>query len=278
MGQFKILEINNPQNTHSDLTIIDFINNETEYFINNNIQKIAQKCYVSTASISRFANKNGFQTFRKLQQYVHEKNEWQKKHYRLSTGTQLQDSINNITTYNIYAINETVQNIQHQQLEVLVNDIIQANRILIFGVGSSWIACEELANNLQKIGVNIACNKDFHTQLLTIPGLTANDQIILFSKSGRTREILEILKIAFNYKIPVTLITSNLNCGYEKYLHNKILFRTLKQISRYSAVSSKIIQLLFVDIVFNQIIEKNSDYKNYIINGTKIVKSWNSAK
>ncbi|AHF58201.1 hypothetical protein [Spiroplasma eriocheiris] len=78
MGQFKILEIDNPQNTHSDLTIIDFINAETEYFINNNIQKIAQKCYVSTASISRFANKNGFQTFRKLQQYVYEKNEWQK--------------------------------------------------------------------------------------------------------------------------------------------------------------------------------------------------------
>lgn len=126
---------------------------------------------------------------------------------------------------------------------------------------------------MQKIGVNIACNKDFHTQLLTIPGLTANDQIILFSKSGRTREILEILKIAFNYKIPVTLITSNVNCEYEKYLHNKILFRTLKQISRYSAVSSKIIQLLFVDIVFNQIIEKNSNYKNYIINGTKIVKT-----
>ncbi|PQP78803.1 hypothetical protein C6B38_03780 [Spiroplasma sp. ChiS] len=75
-----------------------------------------------------------------------------------------------------------------------------------------------MSNNLEKIGINIICNKDFHTQLLTIPSLTEKDHIILFSKSGRTREILEILKNGIKYKIPITLITSNLNCGYEKYL------------------------------------------------------------
>nr|CAK99624.1 conserved hypothetical protein [Spiroplasma citri] len=127
-----------------------------------------------------------------------------------------------------------------------------------------------MSNNLQKIGINIICNKDFHAQLLTIPYLTEKDHIILFSKSGRTREILEI-----KYKIPITLITSNLNCGYEKYLYNKIIFRTLEQVFHYSAVSSKITQLLFVDIIFNQIMEREKQFKKLILHGTHIIKNWN---
>ncbi|WP_283272059.1 hypothetical protein [Spiroplasma sp. SV19] len=105
----KILEITNSKKTATDEDIINFVNNETEYFINKNIKEIAKKCHTSTASISRFANKNNFKTFKKLQQYIYEKYEYQKKHYNLSDGTNLSDTINNISTYNIYAINETIK-------------------------------------------------------------------------------------------------------------------------------------------------------------------------
>ncbi|WP_338991565.1 SIS domain-containing protein [Spiroplasma endosymbiont of Seladonia tumulorum] len=207
--------------------------------------------------------------------FIYEKIKQIKSSFNFQYNDNLPNLIQKIKNINLYSIFETINNLNLLELENIINCIFTSKRIFVFGVGSSSVICSELNDSLIKLGFNSYTSQDFHGQLLFLNSFNDNDLLILFSKSGRTREILEILKNGIKYKIPITLVTSNLNCGYEKYLYNKIIFRTLEQLSRYSAVSSKITQLLFVDIIFNQIMERKKQFKKLILHGTHIIKNWN---
>ncbi|WP_338991566.1 SIS domain-containing protein [Spiroplasma endosymbiont of Seladonia tumulorum] len=140
--------------------------------------------------------------------FIYEKIKQIKSSFNFQYNDNLPNLIQKIKNINLYSIFETINNLNLLELENIINCIFTSKRIFVFGVGSSSVICSELNDSLIKLGFNSYTSQDFHGQLLFLNSFNDNDLLILFSKSGRTREILELLKLSRKNNIKTVLVTT----------------------------------------------------------------------
>ncbi|MEO1375921.1 MAG: KpsF/GutQ family sugar-phosphate isomerase [Cyanobacteria bacterium J06635_10] len=110
------------------------------------------------------------------------------------------------------AINEAAKRLQIDQLEKALKLLINCQgKIVLTGVGKSGIVAQKIAATLCSIG-NVAvylhpCDA-LHGDLGII---TASDVVILFSNSGETQELIEIVPHLKHRQVPIIGILGNLN-------------------------------------------------------------------
>ena len=240
------------QYSYVENEIIEAINAKPLDFINHSLIEYSKKINCSKSAISRVAKLLNFSSLNQMKLYVQEQIVLHNLYFDIHHNQSMIERINNIKSYNNYAINKTIEMIDLAHLKTITNQLIQAQRIHIFGVGSSYLAAYELANNLLKINYHASCSQDIHNSLLVLSNFQSNDFLILFSKTATTKEIAFLLKIIPAKKIQVLLITANEtiqsrdNCFV-------LTHKDLNKEPRIIATSSKICQLIISDILFYEI-------------------------
>jgi DNA-binding MurR/RpiR family transcriptional regulator len=93
-------------------------------------------------------------------------------------------------------IDETAKSLDIARLQQAVDAIMAADEILILGMGTSGSTAQEFAYRLQWIGVACKQYVDPHRQLMAVTLLDENDLVIAVSHSGRTKNVVDALKLA----------------------------------------------------------------------------------
>ncbi|AHF58321.1 MurR/RpiR family transcriptional regulator [Spiroplasma eriocheiris] len=274
MKQFNILEFDRTKLTNVENAIFNFINENPNYFTTHTINEIAIKANVSVSGITRFVKKVGYHSLKLLQQYIYERNNFIKYNYSLSLNNELVGDINNNRIYYIYAINQTVDSLDHERINKVVDDIIKSRKVLLFGVGSSWIPCFELASNLNKIGIPAILSQDIHVHIANMSALTREDLIILISTSGTTNEIREIIRVSLANYLRVILITANEHSEFKNIIDNIIQFKTYDGDYKFNTMSAKVSELLIVDIIYSQLLKKYPGAERAVARAGEMVKPW----
>ncbi|MDK2819786.1 MAG: MurR/RpiR family transcriptional regulator [Mycoplasmataceae bacterium] len=267
----KINEIIKTEEHFSDLEkeIIQEINTNPNNFLLLNIVDYSKILFTSKSSISRLSQKLGFANLMEMKLFVKEqltKNEFS---YNINPDSLLKDRISNLKSYNNFAINETLTNLDLDNLQKICIKIYNSKKIITFGVGSSFLAALELANNLQKIGLNIAASNDIHNSILKISNFNEEDLLICFSKTGITKEVIFLNKAAKHVNSKTLLITAQ-NDEVEN-IDFKIHLMDLKKDNRIVATSSKISQIVVADAIF---LEIYSLLKNNVNKEHELLKMW----
>ncbi|MGL5617803.1 MAG: MurR/RpiR family transcriptional regulator [Metamycoplasmataceae bacterium] len=191
--------------------------------------------------------------------------------YNIGSDTSIEDRIKNLRSYNNYAINETLMNLDLKNFSNICKEISNAKKIIIFGVGSSYLAALELATNLQKIGFNVVALSDVHNSILKVAHFTNNDLLICFSKSGKTKEVLflnESTKLIGGKTLLITVEKENL-----KNVDFLINLKDLVKDNRIIATSSKISQIILSDAIFLEIYLSTKNAER-IENERKLLSKW----
>lgn len=110
------------------------------------------------------------------------------------------------------AINQAAERLQIEQLEKVLNLLINCQgKVVLTGVGKSGIVAQKIAATLCSIG-NVAVSLHpcdaLHGDLGIITDL---DVVILFSNSGETQELIEIVPHLKHRQVPIIGILGNLN-------------------------------------------------------------------
>ncbi|ATZ21889.1 MurR/RpiR family transcriptional regulator [Mesoplasma tabanidae] len=273
---FKIDTKENADSTKNNM--IRYINENTGDFLSISIDSIARKVGISVSSVSRFSQKMGFSSFKDLQLYVNEENIKKNQSYTINDGTTIEEIVKNITTYNSYTIKETSDILNNEEINKVTNEIISSKVVLIYGVGSSALAAQELNTNLKKTGINCAYFSDFHSILAILSTLSDDSLVILISSSLKSHEIKFIYDYCYKNKIKNLLITKDTTIlEYEPSY--KITFKTIDQKERYSSISSKTAQLFIADVIFNSVTNDFVKNKKELIKKTNdLISEWNETK
>ena len=105
----------------------------------------------------------------------------------LNIAHKLKSAINNV-------MDETINLLDFEQLEEAVKAIQQANRVFLFGVGTSGITAEDAKNKLMRIGVQVDATGNNHFMYMQASLLTKKDvgnwfePFRLFSRTTHTIE------------------------------------------------------------------------------------------
>ncbi|MBN1936303.1 MAG: MurR/RpiR family transcriptional regulator [Anaerolineae bacterium] len=104
-------------------------------------------------------------------------------------------------------LEQTLHSLDLAALQQAVDAISQAKQIAIFGVGTSASVAAEFAYRLEIIGLNCNQYEDQHRQLMSLTLLEPGDVVIGVSHSGRTKSVVNALRVAKERGITTICIT-----------------------------------------------------------------------
>lgn len=122
-------------------------------------------------------------------------------------ANKLENAINNVIT-------ETINLIDFKQLEQVVKAIKHANKVYLFGVGSSGVTAEDAKYKFMRIGVPVDATSNNHFMYMQAALMTKKDIVIGISHSGYSKETIQALSIAKKNGAITVSITHNLRLPF----------------------------------------------------------------
>ena len=188
--------------TSVERTVADyFLKNEREMeFSSKNISNVL---HVSEATLSRFAKKCGYKGYR---EFIFD--------YEKELKIEMQEQGVSALTRKVRKtyerlMEESFQLLDERKVEKAAVLMSTHSRVLVCGMGSSGYAAREFQLRFMRLGMDIQAMTD--SQMIQMSGAIMNEQTLLIAitLSGKTTEILEVVRAAGEKGAKVILITAS---------------------------------------------------------------------
>lgn len=259
--------------TKSEKKIANFIMKNFEKAKNMTSYEISNKVNVGQATVIRFSKKLGYVSFNELINSINKLEQEDILEKNISLSDDVTTTNTKIANQYIDVVKLTLELNPANVFEEVIEEIINAERIVVLGIGNSAIVSTDFVNKLARVGMNAFTNLDTHLQFSMITNLKKKDLLILISDSGETREIVEAAKLAKqnNTKIiSITKFTKNKLYAYSDHILKTASFDVNL---RLDATTSRIAQFTIIDMIFINILKTDfSKYKEIITNSDNAVR------
>lgn len=198
--------------SYSEKLIADYTFNHASSLINLSIQELAETLGIAPSTIIYFVKKLGFTGYREfkitLASEVLNPTHKQWDMNKVDTNDNLYISI---VKSNTKALEESFDMINFKNIQAAANLMSAANKIVLFGIGSSSMLAHEAYDLFLRLGLNCSINDDIHHQMLAASLLKKSDVGVVFSQSGVNKNIMQIVETISNNKAKTIGI-----CNYSK--------------------------------------------------------------
>ena len=236
----------------SDQAISKYLIENMDSAARLSIQDFAKNTRVSTATISRFAKKIGFDSFQDLKLAIHSTEKFKADNFfsELSPEDSYKDILAKNFTSNISSLNATLQLIDSANLDKVMKILLSAKTCGFFGLGGSNAVALIAYHKFLRMPLQTVYHQDFHYQQMLASKLTKNDCAFVISHTGKNKDTLKIVDILKNNQVPVIAITSFANSALVKK-SDLALISISEEISyRPEAVASTVSQISLLDAIF----------------------------
>ncbi|KNZ33571.1 MAG: transcriptional regulator [Methylibium sp. NZG] len=130
-------------------------------------------------------------------------------------------------------------------------------RIEFYGVGNSGIVALDAEHKFFRLGVTAVACSDAHVQVMSATMLKPGDCVVIFSNSGRSRDLLDAAEIARKKGATLIVVTASgsplalMGQGSGPGSANQILLAVdhPEDYDRYSPMVSRLLHLIVIDIL-----------------------------
>ena len=254
-----IIESNYNSLTTVEKTIADFfIQNRTNDDFS--AKAIAQKLFVSEASLSRFSKKCGFRGYRDFI-YQYEETFVEKPEYIMGNTRMVLDTYQEL-------LSKTYSLVDEAQIARICKYLNQSKPVIVCGKGSSGLAATEMELRFMRIGVDIDSIQD--TDLMRMQAVFQNETCLVFgiSISGATEEVLYLLQEAHKRNAKTVLITANNKEEFADFCTEVILLPVLKHLEHGNVISPQFPILIMLDIIYSYYVEQDKSKKKSLHDNT----------
>lgn len=229
------------------------------------IKELAVASKSSDASVMRFCKALGFSGYRSfivgLTLAIADNEEDAGLYTDIRPGDSVKSVIRNIFRNERQALTDTENILKTIEVEKAVAILGSSEAVHFFGIGASGLVCLDAVQKFRRIGVSSYAHTDFHDQLTSAALLGSKDACVLFTYSGKTKEIQLILQLLKAQNCRIIVVTklrkTNLLKGADVYLN--VLTREVTM--RSGATGSRISMLSLVDILLSCVL--STDYDKY---------------
>ncbi len=146
---------------------------------------------------------------------------------------------------------DTAAGLDPGQVEAAVHAMASARRIDVYGAGASALVAQDLAQKLLRIGLVAHAHADPHLAVTGAVQLRHGDVAVAITHSGRTVDVIEPLRVAFDHGATTVAVTGRPDGEIAQYADHVLTTSTARESElRPAAMSSRTSQLLVVDCLF----------------------------
>ncbi len=218
------------------------------------INEVADGAQASIASVMRFCNELDYTSFAsfklalamELALRTRDERENGSSEKEASQSSQLSEKLCEVIRMSAGLLNE--ENINEIALQ-----LIRANRVLLYGVGASYLPAAFMSYKLTRLGISNFLSADSHMTRMAANTSDANDLMILFSSSGSIRESIELAKLAQLHSLPTIAFTNRFKSPLGEVCDRQIMATGSESPLSSGSLESKCGHLFFVELLFDAI-------------------------
>ncbi|MBB6674737.1 MurR/RpiR family transcriptional regulator [Cohnella nanjingensis] len=238
--------------TKAEKKVADVVKSNPEEAVLATVTDLSEIAGVGETSVIRFCRKLGFRGF-------HE--------FKLSVAQDLVDrppSVSNmeigedddvmtiarkVTMKHEILLKNTLDLVNVDHLKQAVDKMLAANRVFVYGVGSSGITALDLHYRLMRIGINVEAHRDSHIIAMSAALVKKGDLVFGISTSGSTRDLVDAVKEAKKNGAVVICLTSHLRSPIAAYADTVLLVPSREMPTEGGALSTKFSQIHLLNIL-----------------------------
>lgn len=237
-----------------------------DFFIHNSektdfsAKAIAERLYVSNASLSRFAKKCGYRGYREF--IYHYEELCSRKQRNATSGVRM--------ILNIYQdfLNRFNDLIDENQIVKVVKYINSAEQVYVFGKGSSGLVASEMEFRFMRVGVNIDSIEDPDRMRMQTVFIKEHNLVFGISISGTTADVLYGLKEAHLRGAKTVLLTMKDDESFYAYCDEVLLLPNIGGLDRGNLISPQLPVLVMIDVLYFCFLKKDQTFKENLHNET----------
>lgn len=245
-----VIQTNYPTMTKKEKRIADYLLKSQEEAKTKTISEISEICGVAESTVFLFSKKIGLSGFKELTVLL--SNSSKKKIFE---GIYEEDSFQAIAEkvleVSTQSLATTASLLDYEQLQQVVNTLIQANKVVFFGLGGSAPVALDGFHKFLRSPLEVEFNMDYHMQLLKAGKLTKKSCAIIVSHSGENSDILRIADILKKNDVPIIVITSFNNTSLVKVADFTLIATTEElKYKNMGIYTRRLAQMLIMDLLF----------------------------
>ncbi|MDE6974569.1 MAG: MurR/RpiR family transcriptional regulator [Lachnospiraceae bacterium] len=209
-------------------------------------QSVAAHLFVSSASLTRFAQKCGYTGYRQFIFDYQQNRVWKDKPAFSESGGYIFQMLS------IYQnlLDETRHLFDEEKIKHLCARFASSSRVFVYGIGSSGLVANEIQMRLMRLGLNIYSITDGHLMEMNSVIVDGNCLVMGLSLSGKTAEVLKSLKAAKAAGASTVLITALKSAKLDSFCDEVIRVAATENLSGGKIISPQFPLLLFSDVVY----------------------------
>lgn len=234
--------------------IANFILENPRKIINMPVKDIAFNSNTSDAAIVRFAKRVGLAGIKELKvELAKELHTLEKE--KISRVIDLEadnhkDIFDKVFKNTIQALYNTEKIVSRDVMEKAAHLILKADNTFIFGVGDSANVGHDIEQKLHRVNVNAFFTADKYLCLTRLSNARENDVLFVITLSGKTAEVIEVVKKAKTLGIKVVILTQNHASIAKRHSDLAIEITEEETNIQYMNMTSRIAQLVICDVLF----------------------------
>lgn len=264
--------------TNNEAQIAEYLLAKPQSVKDLSSQKLAEAIGVSQSSIVKFTQKLGYKGYPALKLALVESLNAAQSDVQLHGKITLNDDLpalsEKLLASKTSVLNETSKLNDAEVIEVAVQKLLNANRILVAGVGASGLVATDFSYKLQKVGKAANSEPSAHVQLAYVSSFGEGDLVVCISESGNTKDVVAVAELAREVGADVITITSyGKNALIKQSSIN--LYTVAEQSSiRLSSILSRTSQEFVIDMLFIALTQTSADCRASVGKSNQAVKGF----
>lgn len=165
-------------------------------------------------------------------------------------GAKLQATINNV-------MSETLNLLSAEALEKVVAQLRQADKVCLFGVGTSGITAEDAKAKLMRIGLRVDAATNNHFMYMQAALMKPGDVAIGISHSGISAETVKALKLAREAGATTVALTHNMGSRITQCADVVLINGNRQGELQGDSIGTKIAQLFVLDLIYALLVKSD---------------------
>ena len=239
--------------TKSEEKIAGYILNNVEEIPTLTTKELSLRCKVSEASIVRFCRTiglKGYKTFKMSLVRELSGNDYINEVSRIHKDDLPLQLFMKVTNASRKALDMAESSLDRKVFERVIEKCVGANRIFFFGVGGSAVSAMDATYKFSKLGYPSLVSYDFHMAINLITSMEKKDLFVGISTSGKTKEVVELARLAKKRGICVVAITKLEKTPLYKTADFPLCIPDVEQDYRIGSIASRTSQLNIVDALY----------------------------
>lgn len=248
MNIIETIEANYITFSPKEQLVATYLLQEQNHLGNISIQELSSEIGVSAATITRFCRKVGCASYVELKMAL-------QSNGTLKPEIAGDSAFNIVTSFYNRVIERTAELMDDNQIKQIMHTLMKANRIMIYGIGSSGLTAREFAIRLSRMGLNAIAETDAHMMIIGSALTQEGDVVIGFSNSGETKEVVHALKNARSNKSRVISVTSIKGSSITKHSDDIIFVHSSRFVNNEHFVNSQLPFYYLIDLITLELLE-----------------------